>query len=376
MQKKMLQYCAWIWGISLFASTLLACGSEEAPEVASPRLAKKLPEPPPEEEEMVSLPLVGHRWGVMSIAYSPDGKQALSGSKDKTVKLWDLQKGEILASWVGHEGTVTSVAFGPYGRLALSGSADKTVRLWNVKTGKLIETFQGHEYGITAVAISPDGSLGLSGSVDHTAKLWDLGSLELVSTWRGHRFPVYAVAFSPDSEKALTGGLDIKYWDVSRGNLLATWKATDDEADSPFGAPEPSTKKEDLLMGIWSLAFDAEGKRAIAGGFDRAITLWEVKTGRPIARWTGHYLPVSSAVFSPDGKHVLSSSLDKTLRLWDIKLGMDITSWQGHAMGVVSAALRPDGKQALSGSTDTTLRLWKVEETEQPSSSEELTPKK
>ena len=83
---------------------------------------------------------------------------------DKTVRLWDCQTGKELLSFLGHSNYVTSVAFSPDGKWALSGSYDKTVRLWDCQTGKELRSFLGHSEHVTSVAFSPDGKWALSGS--------------------------------------------------------------------------------------------------------------------------------------------------------------------------------------------------------------------
>ena len=75
-----------------------------------------------------------------------------------------------------HSNSVSSVAFSPDGRTALSGG-DKTLKLWEVATGKELRTFIGHLNIVDAVAFSPDGRTALSGSWDNTLKLWDLTRL-------------------------------------------------------------------------------------------------------------------------------------------------------------------------------------------------------
>jgi len=116
----------------------------------------------------------GHRSSVWSVSFSPDGRYVLSGSWDKTLKLWDVKTGKCIRTFKGHKHGVLSVSFSPDGRYVLSGSWDKTLKLWDVKTGKCIRTFEGHKHGVLSVSFSPDGRYVLSGSKDKTLKLWSL----------------------------------------------------------------------------------------------------------------------------------------------------------------------------------------------------------
>jgi WD40 repeat protein len=78
------------------------------------------------------------------VAFSPDGKQVVSGSEDKTVWLWDAATGTALQTLKGHSYSVNSVAFSPNGKQVVSGSGDKTVRLWDAATGTALQTLEGH----------------------------------------------------------------------------------------------------------------------------------------------------------------------------------------------------------------------------------------
>ena len=118
----------------------------------------------------------GYSKAVYSVAFSPDGRYALSGSSDKTLKLWDVLSGQAVRTWKGHTSYVQSVAFSPDGRYALSGSDDKTLILWDVSSGQAVRTWKGHTSSVKSVAFSPDGRYALSGSSDKTLKLWDASS--------------------------------------------------------------------------------------------------------------------------------------------------------------------------------------------------------
>src|SRR5262249_19081826 len=113
---------------------------------------------------------------IRSVAFSPDGRTALTGFWEKKIlKLWDLATGKELRTFTGHAADISSVAFSPDGRTALSaGNYDQTVKQWDIATGTVLRTFTGHGGPVHAVAVSPDGRTALSGGYDRTLKLWDL----------------------------------------------------------------------------------------------------------------------------------------------------------------------------------------------------------
>jgi hypothetical protein len=123
---------------------------------------------------IVSNTLQGHEGSVRSAAFSPDGKMIVSGSYDKTVRLWDIEGNPIGQPFLGHEDYINSVAFSPDGKLIVSGSNDKTVRLWDIEGNSIGQPFRGHESSVFSVVFSPDGKLIVSGSDDKTVRLWDI----------------------------------------------------------------------------------------------------------------------------------------------------------------------------------------------------------
>ena len=111
---------------------------------------------------------------VCSVAFSQDGSQVVSGSYDKTVRIWNAATGEVEAELRGHRGLVTSVAFAQDGSQVVSGSHDMSVRIWNVTTGEVEVELKGHTDRVTSVAFAQDGSQVVSGSHDKTVRIWNV----------------------------------------------------------------------------------------------------------------------------------------------------------------------------------------------------------
>jgi len=116
--------------------------------------------------------LKGHTNYVWSVAVTPDGQQAVTGSGDHTVRVWDLASGACLRTLEGHTGSVWSVAVTADGQQAVTGSDDHTVRVWDLASGACLRTLEGHTGGVLSVAVTPDGKRLVSGSDDGTARVW------------------------------------------------------------------------------------------------------------------------------------------------------------------------------------------------------------
>jgi len=133
-----------------------------------------------------------HSEAIVSVAYNADGTRLASGSDDKTVKLWDTRDWSVLKTLAGQSECVYGVAFSPDGKTLISGSRDKkvlgeilqyhfgyagsangvTLRIWDVETGELLQSTNGHADDVSGVAYSADGKFVASASQDSTVRIW------------------------------------------------------------------------------------------------------------------------------------------------------------------------------------------------------------
>ncbi|KAJ7501560.1 WD40 repeat-like protein [Mycena galericulata] len=293
------------------------------------------------------LLLLKHDMGVTSVCFSPDGVQAITGSDDNTVRIWDLSTGKELHKLEGHEGSVNSVSFSPDGLHAISGSDDNTVRIWDVSTGEQLHKLEGHEDPVNSVSFSPDGLRAISGSDDNTVRIWDVSTGEQLHKLEGHENIVNSVGFSPDGLRAISGSNDntVRIWDVSTGEQLH--------------------KLEGHEGSVNSVSFSPDGLHAISGSDDNTVHIWDVSTGEQLHKLGGHQGAVNSVSFSPDGLHAISSSWDNTVRIWDVSTGEQLHELEGHEGIVTSVSFSPDGLRAISGSWDNTVCIWDVSTGEQ-----------
>jgi WD40 repeat protein len=342
----------------------------------------------------------GHDDAVFSVVVSADGTLALSGSRDRTLILWDVATGQALrrfgstdGSAEGHLDRITAVAMTPDARYGLSGSADNTLILWDLNTGTIVQRFVGHTNVVTSVAISPDGLYSLSGSVDTTLILWDLSTGELVRRFEGHLDRVTSVAFSPDGLLALSGSGSpfagasneniVILWDVQTGLPVARFTGHSGQVTSVAfngGAPrltavsgsadttlrtwavEPDMELLRLTAdaGITDVALSSDGAMILTATTQNTLVLWDLRAMSPIREFSGHEGRINAVAISPDNAFALTASDDRTLMLWNLANGEAVRTFSGHTNQVRDVVFSPDGTLALSGSRDRNLILWDV----------------
>jgi WD40 repeat protein len=310
--------------------------------------------------------LAEHTEAVTSACLSNNGRLALSGSADRTLKIWQPDEGRCLHTLEGDMGGVTAVTLSGDGRLALSGSTDATLKLWDVRTGECLRSWREDLDVLTSVSWSADARLAVSASVDGTVHLWNVSAGRLLRVLRGHTGPVHSVALSADGRLVLSGSAlfiirndgerlftsgQLKAWEGQTGHCLPLFE----EQPDAVTAVALSADGRFAVSGCGQAVIQRDNGRFVQSG---AIHLWELATARRLRTFEGHHGAVTSVCLSFDSRYVLSGSTDATMKLWEVASGQCLRTFAGHGDAVTSVSLSADGRFALSGSADRTLRLW------------------
>ena len=288
--------------------------------------------------------ILEHGSSVTSVVFSTDSILA-SGSSDGTVKLWNVESHENIATLEGHTRRVTSVAFSIDSILA-SGSSDGTVKLWNVESHENIATLEGHTGGVNSVAFSTNGTI-LASAGGSEIKLWDVTTHTNIATLEVDWFDdVTSVAFSPDGTTlASVSDNEIKLWDVTTHTNIATLGGRRHE--------------------VHSVAFSPDGTTLASGGDGSPsgeVKLWDVVTHQNTATLTVDWDDIYSVAFSPDGTLIASGGRqffgDGAVKLWDVTTHENIAAFDSEH--ITSVAFSPDGTLLAWGSAAGKVKVWNV----------------
>jgi WD40 repeat protein len=301
-----------------------------------------------EPKERASLR--GHSNEVLALAIAADGKTLVSGSMDRTIKLWDLTTGKERATLKGHASSILSMALAADGKTLAAASHDGVIKVWDLATGKERFTFKTPAFGEISVAIAADGRMLALGGRDKTVKLWDLESGRERAAFQ--TVNLRCVAFAPDGKTLAVGGSVLP-----GGQFVGTLQLWD------VTTVKQRVKPMVHGGGIHFLAFTADGRTLASTSLENAtVKLWEVATGRERATFTGLMHGGMAPAFSPDGSILAAGGVDDgTVKLWDLSTGNELATLRGDANSVHAVAFTPDGRTlAAAEGPDTTIRLWDV----------------
>jgi small GTP-binding protein len=241
--------------------------------------------------------LEGHEGIIWRVVFDPSGRMLASGGDDRTVKLWEVESGNLLDT---HRVNSSPLVFGPTGRILAIVSDSEAVQLLDVASRKLLHTFEGHGDSPVSMAFDPKGYILAIGGQHGKIRLWDVTAGNLVRTLEGHNDHIFSVVFDPEGQTLASGGINdsaVRLWDVASGRQLRILGG--------HGS---------LVMG---LAFHPQGQLLASVGDKDAINLWEVSSGKLLRILEGHTNEITDAAFSVDGQLLASKSQDGTIRIWN-----------------------------------------------------------
>ncbi|MBX7218658.1 MAG: SUMF1/EgtB/PvdO family nonheme iron enzyme [Blastocatellia bacterium] len=291
----------------------------------------------------------GHQDFVLSVGFSPDGRQLVTASADHTARLWDLKTGHEILCLKGHRTEVNAAAFSPDGKRVVTAGADGTAKVWDATTGRELVTLAGHGSSVTSAGFSSDGQRLVTSSQDRTAKIWDVATGKPLLSLTGHQGGLTSVAFSLDRKRIVTGSSDgtAKIWDAVSGTCLMTLNGHHNSVNMAVFSPD--------------------GNLVVTASSDNTARLWQAGSGQVLGELTGHGAPVKTVGFSPEGTFLVTASVDRTAGIWDSATGKLLSLLDQDKSPLAGAGFSPDGKLVATCGQDQTALLYRVEsETRSP----------
>ncbi|SGY95149.1 BQ5605_C036g11474 [Microbotryum silenes-dioicae] len=274
----------------------------------------------------------GHTDSVYCLQFDP--KKIISGSRDRSVRVWDIATGRTTKVLTGHEGSVLCLRYND--KVLITGSSDSTILVWDLVgdpitgRGQWEATMQLIGHNMAVLDLTFDDQWIVSCSKDTTIRVWHRSTGELYRVLAGHRGPVNAVQLHNNRVVSASGDATMKMWNVLTG-----------EVERVFTGHE---------RGLACATLSASGTLVASGSNDKMIRVWDVTTGTCLAVLRGHTDLVRSLAFDEARGLILSGSYDRTTRVWDWKSQSELAKYKQHTSLVFHVEF--DASRIISSSHD------------------------
>jgi WD40 repeat protein len=286
--------------------------------------------------------LEGHSDLIYSMAFSSDSKFLTSGSRDTSIKIWDVESKTCISTLEGHTNTVHAVAFSPVESVLVSGGFDSSLRIWDTKSKKSLRVFQGETAWIRSIYYCSKSRLIASGDDNGDIKIWNLDKKKDPIVINGHKKAIYSVSISCDEKIMISSSYDktIRIWDL-----------------------ESCTCRRVLVADstVFSVAMTRDGSLFASAHHSSNIQIWDVLSGQSIRDLKGHTGWVKSIKFSPDEKLLASCSGDKTVRIWDVNSGDCLHIFALELDYLLAVDFHSSGRYLATGGYEGLVRIWDLD---------------
>ena len=256
------------------------------------------------------------------LAYSPDGVTLATADMNNTIRLWDTESGKLKLTFKTkidegqlldrgrRSNTITSLAYSPDGKTLVGGSRDGKIHFWDLEREGYRQTFAEQEYPSIYLGYSADGSMFISGTSDQRMRIigiypeiniWDVQKQQLIRTLNIQRIGggINSISFSPDG-KTVAGASD---------DVIYLWNTETEILRQKLSSHRGK---------VTSVAYSLDGSTLASGGDDNVICVWDTVTGQHLQTLYGHSDSVTLVAYSLDGNKLASTSDDGTILLWDV----------------------------------------------------------
>ncbi len=273
-------------------------------------------------------------------AYSPDGRQLVTGGTDGRVIVWDAATQREVVGLDGGHGAVQAARYVPRGDRIVVGFEDGTVAITDRSLGASRVLFDNKGQAVQSIAVSGDGRRVAAASADGTVLVLATDGSEPALRLSGHRGPVLGVDISRDGNRVASAGKDgsFRLWNVSEGGGGTTLHSgTKPAAD---------------------VAFSPDGNRLLGVGEDGRIRLWNGRDGSEMKQFDGQGRQLRAAAFSVDGRRFATGGADGVTRVWSDAGGPPLAVLRGQRSRVLDIGFGPVSDRVVSAGDDGTVRIW------------------
>lgn len=315
--------------------------------------------PPPDQPSSASAladsahPPKGHWDTITTLSISPDSSILVSGSRDFTLKIWNLKTGQLLNTLSEHYEPVVSSHIIDDGKSLISSSISGKVLQWDLSTATLRRSFVNYtamrpEGGIRTTVIDPKTRVMASSAWGGSILLYNLKTDKVTRIPSQLMASEQAMVISPDAKTLITSNSDgqIQQWNARTGKLVRRLPNTQGWQSSELTS---------------AIAVGHQGKILITGSWGGNIGLWNFQTGQLIKTFAAHDKMVASLAVSADNRLLISGGDDQTIKIWDLKTGRLMKTLTDHQGSISTLAISPNNQWLVSGSSDRSIKIWNLQ---------------